>query len=701
MKNLTFILIFLAASFASVAQVDRSKAPEAGPAPKIQIGKSESFTLENGLKVILVENHKRPVISYSLTLDYTPFMEGDVAGNAQIAGSLLRTGTATMKKAEIDEKIDFIGAALSTSSSGIFAQSLTKHTDKLLTIVSDVLLNPRFPEEELERSVKQTLSGLAAAKEEPSAIMANVSSVLKYGADHPYGEIETEETVGNITIESCKEFYSAYYRPNIAYLVIVGDINRAEAEAKAKKYFGAWEKKEVPMAKLPEVKSPEGVNICFVPKTGAVQSVINVTYPIDLKPGAADAIPASVMNSILGGGVFSGRLMQNLREDKAFTYGARSTIDADEHVGHFTAFASVRNDVTDSSVTEFLYELDRLNKEKVDAKDLSLVKNSMNGSFARSLESPQTVARFALNTKRYNLPADYYANYLSRLSQVTIEEVQAMAKKYIDPDNNLVVVVGNKDVAESLKKFDSNNEVAFYDFYGKDADAVERKPAPEGMTASDVYQKYKYAYTLSDNEKGAAKKLKKLKDVTMKGKAEVSFGGQSATLDMVTYKKAPNMFSQSVMFQGAVAQKQTYNGSKGVSINMQTGRKELEGDDLKDMEVQATMNAEFKYAEWGYKTELVGIEPVAGSDAYVIEVTSKEGDTFTEFYDVANGMKVQEISTTEANGQEVSTVQVFGDFKEVKGYMFAHTMVLSGAQSLTIVMDEVKVNSNLQNDLFN
>ncbi|MGB0167344.1 MAG: M16 family metallopeptidase, partial [Luteibaculum sp.] len=360
MKHITSLLILLSFTLASFAQVDRSKAPEPGPAPKIQIGKSEKFTLENGLKVIVVENNKRPVVSYSLTLDYVPFMEGEVAGNAAIAGSLLRAGTANMSKAEIDKNIDFIGATLVTSSNGIYGQSLSKHSDKLLSIFSDVLLNPSFPAEELEKEKKKTISGLAAAKEDPNAIMSNVSRALTYGKNHPYGELETEKTVGNISVETCKDFYNTYFRPNIAYLVIVGDITRAEAEAKAKKYFGSWKKQEVPMAKLPEVKGPQGKQVCFVPKTGAVQSVINVTYPINLKPGAPDAIPATVMNSILGGGVFSGRLMQNLREDKGYTYGARSSLDTDPYVASFTAYASVRNEVTDSSVTEFLYELDRI-----------------------------------------------------------------------------------------------------------------------------------------------------------------------------------------------------------------------------------------------------------------------------------------------------------------------------------------------------
>ncbi|TXC77026.1 insulinase family protein [Luteibaculum oceani] len=695
MKKLSILFFCVTLAVSVFAQVDRSKAPAPGPAPKIQIGESETFTLENGLKVILVENHKRPVISYSLTLDYVPFMEGEIAGNASLAGSLLRAGTTSKNKEQIDKSIDFIGANFSTYATGFYASSLTKHTDKLLGIVSDVLLNPTFPKDQLEAEKKKTISGIQAGKEDPNAIMSNVSKALRYGKDHPYGEIETEETVANVSVESCKEFYNTYFRPNIAYLVIVGDITKAEAEKKVKKYFGAWQQAEVPMAVMPEVKGPEGTQVCFVPKTGAVQSVINVTYPVDLKPGAPDAIPSSVMNNILGGGVFSGRLMQNLREDKAYTYGARSSLSTDQYVGSFTAFASVRNEVTDSSVTEFLYELDRLTKEPVSKDDLSLVKNSMNGSFARALESPQTVANFALNIERYKLPKDYYANYLARLSSVSIEEVKQMAQKYIKPNNSLVIVVGNKDVAKSLEKFDADGEVTFYDFYGNEADATERKPAPEGMTAQNVFDNFVLKFTQSEDMKSALKKIKKLKDITTKGTASI----QGNEIKMVTYQKAPNLFSQSIMVQGNVIQKQTFDGKKGVSISFQ-GRKEMEGDDLKKMEVQALLVPELEYQNLGYKSTLLGVEPVNGEDAYVVEITATVGEPSTHFYSVERGVKLQEIVTAETPNGAVTTVQSFDDFKDVKGYVFAHKMSISGPQSLVIEMDEVKVNSNVSSDLF-
>lgn len=696
MKKLVLGLAALTFGLSTFAQVDRSKAPTPAPAPKIQINKAETFELANGLKVILVENHKRPTISVQLNVDYTPFLENEVAGNASLAGQLLRNGTANRTKAQIDETVDFLGATLSTSANGIYASSLTKHSGQLMEIVSDIILNPTFPQEELDKLKKQTLSNLKSNKDDASAIAANVTKVMRYGKNHPYGEVETEETVANITQETCKKFFNTYFKPNVSYLVIVGDIKKADAQKMAEKYFGKWAKGSVPTATLPKVEAPTGVQVCFVPKTGAVQSVINVTYPVDLKPGSDNAIKASVMNSILGGGIFSGRLMQNLREDKAYTYGARSSLSSDKYVGSFTAYANVRNEVTDSSVTEFLFEMDRMVKQKVSADDLSLTLNSMNGSFARNLESPQTIARFALNTIKYNLPADYYQNYLSNLSAVTIDDVQNVAKQYIQPKNTYVVVVGNKEIAETLAKFDADGEVTYYDIYGNEGGLVEMKPAPEGVTAQNVLDKYVMAFTETSDMKSAGKKLKKLKDITTKATSEI----QGFQIELNTYQKAPNKYAMNVVAMGNIVQKQKFNGTVGKSVSPQ-GSVTMEGEELEQMKMQATMNAESKLAELGYTVELLGIEEVEGNDAYVLKM-SKGDDSSQAYYDVATGLKVKTVTVGKnpQTGEAVTSVATNKDYKSVDGYKFAFTRDITGVQPLTLTVKSIEINTKLGDDLF-
>jgi len=355
------------------------------------------------MKVIVVENHKLPRVSYSINLDNDPIQEGTKAGYISMAGGLIQSGTKTKSKAEIDETADYMGASLSTSSGGIYGSCLKKHSDNFLALMSDVLLNPSFPQEEFDKTKKQQLSGLASEKTSPDAISGKITSVLNYGTKHPYGEVTTEETVNNITREDLVSFYNSYFKPNVATLIVVGDITPEEAKTQAQKYFGSWKQGNISPRQYPMPQAPSANRVAFVPVTGAVQSVIEVTYPIDLQPGTQDAIVASVLNNILGGSGFSTRLMQNLREDKAYTYGSYSSISPDEVVGAFSAGASVRNAVTDSAVTEILYEMKRLVDEQVPDSTLQTVKNIMTGSFSRSLERPQTIANFAFNIEKYSI----------------------------------------------------------------------------------------------------------------------------------------------------------------------------------------------------------------------------------------------------------------------------------------------------------
>ena len=330
MKNKIFyVVMMMMFSFPLFGQLDRSIRPQPGPAPIIKLGHYDKFQLPNGLTVIVVENHKLPVVSFSLKLKYDPVFEGDNMGYVDLAGQLLGTATKNRTKDQINEQVDFIGATLIPSATGIYASSLTKHTDKLLDIMSDVLLNPIFKQGELDRLKKRTESSLKAAEDSPTSIAKNVMDALVYGKKHPYGEITTENSVKSVTLEKCKNFYETYFHPNIAYLAIVGDITKNKAKNLAEKYFGSWKKKEVPTHKYKTPRKPLFRKVALVDRENSVQSVINVTYPINLGLGTQDAITGSVVNKILGGGA-TGRLFENLRENKAYTYGAYSRISADK-----------------------------------------------------------------------------------------------------------------------------------------------------------------------------------------------------------------------------------------------------------------------------------------------------------------------------------------------------------------------------------
>lgn len=483
-KIFLFVLISLPCLLTAQVSVDRTHAPKPGPAPLIKVGKPASFTLSNGLQVFVVRNTKLPRVAATLTIDRDPVQEGDKAGMISMAGELLRRGTAQLNKAQLDEAIDFLGADINTSASAISGFALKDNFPKLFSLMADIALHPSFPADELEKIRKQMISGIAQGKEDANTIAGNVVSKLVYGKNHPYGEIETEETVQKVTVEDIRKYYTTYWKPNIAYLIFVGDITVEEARKLADHNFGTWQKGTIPVQTYPVPVAPAKTYIAVVDRPSSVQSVINLVAPIKLKPGAPDVIPASVMNTLLGNGS-SGRLYKNLREKHGFTYGAYSRIGPDKLVGNFTASASVRNEKTDSAVGQFLVELNRIRTEAVSAEDLSQTKNEMSGSFARSLESPATIANFALNVARYHLPEDYYQNYLTRLSAVDQQQVTKMADEYIHPDQLHIVIVGNaKEIAKGLEKY---GEVKYFDKEGNEIAAPVTKTVDPAVSVENIF----------------------------------------------------------------------------------------------------------------------------------------------------------------------------------------------------------------------
>ena len=662
MRNLKLNILTFALALSAVAnaQIDRSKAPEPGAAPKINIPEPAKFELANGLKVFVIENHKLPQVSIQLSLDIPPMLEGDKVGLSSIAGDLMGAGTTKHTKSEIDEQVDFIGADFTTTGGGVYASGLSKHTDKLLDLMSEVILYPAFPEEELEKQKKRELSGLKSLASNADAIAGRVQSSLLYGKNHPYGEVQIKEHVENIGIEDCKNYYNTYFRPNIGYLVMIGDIKVEDAKQKIEKYFGTWEKKDVPTIEMPAVKNPEGVNVVFVEKPGAVQSVVKVIYPVDLPQGSKDASANLVMNGIFGG-AFSSRLNMNLREAHGYTYGARGSVRADRYIGSFSAGASVRNEVTDSTVAEILKEMNSIIKDGVTKEELDRNKNFNNGKFALSLESSQTVARFALSIEKYGLPSDYYQNYLSRLAAVTGDDVKASAKKYIRPNNCYVLVVGSADVVENLKQFDTDGQI---DMYDKNGDVQkEKKELPEGLTAQQVINDYLMAYTQTNSIDEATKKLKGVKGYSMKSEAKI----QGMTMEINVKKAKKNKHRDEMKMSGATMSKTIFDGKKGGYSGMQKNGP-MTDEEIASYKSQF-LHQELYYGKLGYELTLLSVEDFEGKDAYAVNVKDADGRSTVMLFDVESKLKVQATATEEIEGEVHTMVSQFSDYKEMGGLM--------------------------------
>lgn len=680
-----FLVCMLSCTSFLFAQLDRSKMPDAGPAPEVRLGEPQTFEMENGLKVFVVENHKLPVVAFSLLVDIDPIQEGNKSGYLNAVGELMRRGTAAQTKEEIDEAVDFIGASLFTSYNSIYGSCLSKHEDSLLQLISDMILMPNFSQDELDKIRKQSLSGLKVRNTNPNSVSRIVSNALIYGKDHPYGEFETEESWKNILLEDCRDYFLTYFRPEKAYLVVVGDMSFEEARKKANQYFGDWKSKEIPAHNYDMPKAPNMPRVSLVDFPNAVQSVILIGYPIDYKPGSPDAFALTLANMILGNGA-TGRLFGNLRETHGWTYGAYSEVDNDRLVGSFTASAAVRNAVTDSAISEILFEMDRIGSELITEQELLLAKNNMIGSFIRSLEDPQSIARYALRVERFGLPKDYYRNYLKKIEAVTIEEVQAAAQKYIRPENAHILVVGKaSELSDKLAKF---GNVHYYDENAKPYDP-QVKSIPKGLTADIIIDRY-------INARGGRPALEAIKDITRVYAGNTM--GQELTLSM--YQKDPGLYLME-MKAGSFTQKTIFDGKKGVKLDM-TGTQALAGEELEEVKLEAMIFPLKNYKLLGYQLKLMGVETFGEEDVYQVEVADPLGNVSNQYFSSKTGLLVKTIRRIQApDGQMYTQTSDVLAYQEVNGVKIPSKIIQTvGPQRLELTASELRINSDLKKSFF-
>jgi predicted Zn-dependent peptidase len=672
---------------------DRSIRPKPGPAPVINMADAQSFTLPNGLKVYVVENHKLPSVSFQIDIEVDPALQGSAAGYQDMIGELMSAGTKLKSKDEFNRQLDALGGSLNASSGGVYASCLTKRQNELMALLSEMILQPNFTQKELDKIKTQLLSNLANTKDDPNAMSDNLVRSLIYGKTHPYGEIVTEATVNKITLDMCKKYYNTYYKPNAAYMAVVGDITLEQAKALVTKYLGAWKKGVVPVAKYVAPKNLNGNRVTLVNKSGAVQSVVNVTYPINLKYGTPDVLKVKVANAVLGGGS-NGRLFQNLRETHGWTYGSYSSVTADKYdnAGTFSATADCQTESTDSSVGEILKEMVRMRNEAVETKLLEDIKTNMAGKFALSLEDPKTLARNAINIQKYKMPADYYKNYLKNLAAINAADVLEISKKYIKPDGAYITVAGDKnEVASKLAKYAASGKVEYFNMYGQAEKAEAKVALPTNLKGIDVINNYIAAV-------GGLENWTNIKDITTK--MDLSVSGQN--LELVEIKKAPNKYFSELKGGGMVFQKKVFNGVKGKLGGMQ-GEKEMEAEDIAAMKEEANFLGEVAFLDPSYKVELKSTEKVEGKDAYVVKVTDAKGDFKMYYYDVASKLKVKSSETVEMGpGQKATVSSFFSNYQVAQGGMkLPYTIKqVAGPQVFDIKVKSFELNTGVDDKIF-
>jgi zinc protease len=431
--------------------------------------------LSNGLKVVVFEDGRLPLVSFRLGFQIGEAHDAsDATGLTSAMVSMLNEGTRNRSSKQLAEEIERLGAHLSTSSNSdnvvVSASALTFYASDILDLMAETVLTPTFPQNELDLYKQNTIEHLKFQRSQPNFLAEEQVSRVLYG-EHPYSvAAPSAENVQNITREKLVGLHSKRFVPDVATFIVVGDVERDRIVNEIEDKFGKWKQGSIDEIEFPAPPERTNKTLTIVDRPGSAQSNI-VLSNLAIKRNSEDYFAVLVMNQILGAGA-SSRLFMNLREEKGYTYGAYSSIDARRLAGSFEATSEVRSAVTGDSLKEFFYELNRIRDEKVSAEELTDAKNFLTGVFPIRAETQEGLTNLIVSQMLYNLPDDYLQTYRDKIDEITIEDVSRVANRYITPEEIAVVIVGDaknllgqvKHLTPSIEIFDTDGKLMTGEF---------------------------------------------------------------------------------------------------------------------------------------------------------------------------------------------------------------------------------------------
>ena len=453
-----------------LSKVERkNKAPVSREILQINLPKPIEAKLKNGMTVLILEDHRAPYINLQLHIGGAGalFEPVDQIGLANTTAQMLREGTKSRNSVQIAEEIDRLGASLSAGASFgspdvvLSAAGLSDNFDAWFGVAVDVLLNPNFPVDELEKLKQRQRVQLREQRSAANFLLNERFNNAVFG-EHPAAHVSmTRESIDAISREALVKWHRERYGPQNAILGIAGDVRAKELIAKLEQRLATWKKSESRQTWPRDPAAAASRKVFLVNRPNSVQTTVALGN-IAIARRSPDYLAMVVMNDVIGGGA-SSRLFLNLREEKGYTYGVYSDFSAGRYPGPWRAGGNMRTEVTEGALAEFFDEIRRIREEKVPPAELEESKRSIAASFALSLEQPTRVLNFAITAKLYGLPADYWDTYASRIMAVTAEDVQRVARKYLNPDAVQLVAVGDaskiKPILEkygAVAVFDSN-----------------------------------------------------------------------------------------------------------------------------------------------------------------------------------------------------------------------------------------------------
>jgi zinc protease len=432
------------------SKVERlNRAPVSKDILNVKLPRPIETTLPNGIHLMILEDHRFPLVTVQFDIDGAGPMY-EPAGQPGLAGAtarLLAEGTKTRTSKQIAEQIDSLGAALSASagfgsgSTVVAASGLSDTFEQWFGLTADVLLHPNFPADELAQYQARAKSALLQQRSQPGFLANQTMSRTLYGT-YPAAVVSaTPESLDSLTPAMLAEWHGKHYAPQNTILAISGDVHAEKLIPKLRQWLAEWKRSKASVKFPPGPPPATKEKIFLIDRPGSVQTTL-LMGNLAIDRMSPDYPALVVLNEVLGAGSAS-RLFLNLREEKGYTYGVYSNLVARKYAGPWTAGGDLRTEVTDGAMTEFLRELNRIRDEKVADDELDAARHSVVARFALSLESPQQLIGYAITRKAYNFPADYWDKYPAQIVAIKADDVQRVAKKYIDPATMQVVAVGD------------------------------------------------------------------------------------------------------------------------------------------------------------------------------------------------------------------------------------------------------------------
>ena len=695
-------LSMLVLSSSLIGQIDRSM-PEPGPAPEIEFKEPFTTKLSNNLTLMVVVNDKLPTASATLIIDNPPILEGDKSGVKDLVTSNMGKGNKFQSKDEFIEEKDFMGSFISYNSSGGSISSLSRYFERTMTMFAQGALYPVFSDEEFEKEKTKLTEALKIDEKNAASIARRVENIVAFKQGHPRSEYTTEASVSSIGITDIENFYKNYFKPNNAYLVVIGDVNLEETISLSKELFENWEystelenmfgEGSVNDFVDPDVSAKTTIHIVDVPNSTNVE--ISFQNVIDRKTSDTDYFSGTVANRVLGAGPES-RLFTVIREEKGYAYGAYSGLPtSSKSKTKFVGRTTVRSEVADSAIVEMHNQLKIMRDSPITDEELSNVKSGYFGEFAMSIENPITIANQALSIRSENLPEDFYKTFLSNLNKVSKDDVIESSKKFFLIDNAQIVVTGKiNEIIDNLENIyldDDKIDVVYHDEFGN----ITEKPdysVDENVSVESIVTNYIDLI-------GGKDKLEKVESIEIKGNANLNMQGQSFVLEFYSLKNNQNQSLSTVTAGGMVVQKSVFNKYQGYNeVNGQ--RMPLTDSELEQAIINSALFSELNYDFSAI--ELIGTSNVDDQKVYEIKIT----DNKTEYYSIESGLKLKEVETTEVEGNIISVETTIKEYEEVDGIMIPSeinqiTPGLPIPGGITINFNTIKLNVKTSDSDFN